>query len=256
MEIQRLVVLFGACVLLWGMEFRWPLFALGRDKARHLFPNLVLTSLTILMNVGFASAFRPGRSLLGLWPEAKPFWYQAMLGIALLDLFAWLAHVLLHKLSWGWRVHRVHHSDLAVDVTTALRQHPGETVWRSLWRVLPVTALGIPIPVVALYETLSAANALIEHANIAVPERVDRLLRWLAVTPNMHKWHHSRDARETDTNYGNILSIWDRLFGTFTGQGELGRLRYGLEGFDASQSLGGLLRMPIARMPTPTADPS
>jgi sterol desaturase/sphingolipid hydroxylase (fatty acid hydroxylase superfamily) len=172
-----------------------------------------------------------------------------MVAVAVLDFFAWVAHILLHKLPWGWRLHRVHHSDLAVDVTTALRQHPGETVWRAAWRVLPVGILGVPMPLTALYEAFSAANALLEHANIAVPVRVDRVVRLIFVTPNMHKWHHSRDASETDTNYGNILSTWDRLFRTFTGHAQLGRLRYGLEGFDASgsQSLAALLRMPMAR---------
>jgi sterol desaturase/sphingolipid hydroxylase (fatty acid hydroxylase superfamily) len=247
MQIARLLVLLGGCASLWAVESRWPLFAFGRDRARHLLPNLALASLTLLMTLGVASALRPAKLDLGLWNDARPLWLQAMFAVAILDFFVWLAHLLLHKMDWAWRVHRVHHSDPAVDVTTALRQHPGETVWRMAWRVLSVAGLGIPIPVVALYEMLSAANALLEHANIAVPERMDRVLRWLVVTPNMHKWHHSRDARETDTNYGNILSVWDRLFGTFTGQGKLAGLRYGLDGFDGSdsQSLRGLLRMPI-----------
>lgn len=249
MPIERVAALFAACGLLWVVESRWPLFAFGRDRLRHVLPNLVLASFTILMNLGFATALRPTRPDIRLWNEAWPLWLQAVAGVVVLDFAAWLAHLLLHKLRWGWRVHRVHHSDVTVDVTTALRQHPGETVWRVGWRVLPVAALGIPIPVVAVYETLSAANALLEHANLAVPARVDRVLRWVLVTPNMHKWHHSRDARETDTNYGNILSTWDRLFGTFTGRAQLAPLRYGLDGFDGSdsQSLGGLLLMPIAK---------
>jgi sterol desaturase/sphingolipid hydroxylase (fatty acid hydroxylase superfamily) len=178
-----------------------------------------------------------------------PAWLQAVAGVTILDLFAWIAHVLLHKTAWGWRTHRVHHSDLAVDVTTAFRQHPGETLWRLAWRLLPIWIIGIPLPVVALHETLSAANALLEHANLALPEAADRFVRSIFVTPNMHKWHHSREARETDTNYGNVFSIWDRLFGTLTTRAEFSRLRFGLDGFDGadSQSLGGLLRMPAAR---------
>jgi sterol desaturase/sphingolipid hydroxylase (fatty acid hydroxylase superfamily) len=249
MQMERLVVLLGACLLLWAVESRWPLFAFGRDRARHLFPNLVLASLTILMSLGFTAGLRAARLDLGLWGSAWPLWLQLVVGVVVLDFFTWLAHFLLHRLAWGWRVHRVHHSDVAVDVTTAFRQHPGETVWRLAWRVLPVTILGIPISVVALYELLSATNGLLEHANIAVHARLDRIVRWVFVTPNMHKWHHSREARETDTNYGNILSVWDRLFGTFTGQAQLSQLRYGLNGFDGplSQSLGGLLRMPIIK---------
>jgi sterol desaturase/sphingolipid hydroxylase (fatty acid hydroxylase superfamily) len=249
MQLERFLAALGAGALLWAVESRWPLFALGRDRARQVLPNLVLASLTLFMNLAFTVALRPPRFASGVWSDRWPLSLQAVAGVAVLDFFAWLCHVLLHKMAWGWRIHRVHHSDRAVDVTTALRQHPGETLWRVLWRVLPVTTLGIPIPIVALYEMLSIANALLAHANIAVPERADRIMRWAFVMPNMHKWHHSRNARETDTNYGNILSIWDRAFGTFTEEAELARLRYGLDGFDGagSQSLGGLLRMPIAK---------
>jgi sterol desaturase/sphingolipid hydroxylase (fatty acid hydroxylase superfamily) len=246
--IERSAVLFGACLTLWAVESRWPHSRFAHERARHVVPNLFLATSTVLMNLGFTSALRLPRLDLRVWNDAWPVWIQAVAGVVVLDLSAWLAHVLLHKMAWGWRVHRVHHSDVAVDVTTALRQHPAETVWRVAWRVAPVAVLGIPLPVVALYETLSTANALLEHANLAVPERVDRVVRWVLVTPNMHKWHHSRDPRETDTNYGNILSAWDRMFGTVSGSAELGRLRYGLDGFDGSdsQSVGGLLRMPIA----------
>jgi len=108
---------------------------------------------------------------------------------------------------------------------------------------------GVPLAVVAVHELLSALNALLEHANVALPERAERAVRWLFVTPHLHKWHHSRDAAETDTNYGNILSVWDRLFGTFTGRLRLDGLRYGLDGFDGaeSQSVRFLLKMPMAR---------
>jgi sterol desaturase/sphingolipid hydroxylase (fatty acid hydroxylase superfamily) len=249
MHIGRLAALLGGCVLLWILESRWPAFPFGRERVRHVLPNLVLAMLTIVMNLAFTSSLRPAWLELHIWKPASSLWLVTVLSVAILDFFGWLAHVLLHKLAWAWRIHRVHHSDLVVDVTTGLRQHPGETIWRMAWRVLPVATLRIPIPAVALYEALSAGNALLEHANVALPEGADRLVRWLFVTPSMHKWHHSRDARETDTNYGNILSTWDRLFGTFTDGARLPRVRYGLDGFDgpASQSVGGLLRLPLTR---------
>ena len=244
--LARVAALAGACSLLWMIEGRRPFLALGEDRARHVRPNLLLAGLTVLTNVAFAAALPPSRSHSSLdWPV----WVQGLAAVAILDFFAWAAHVLLHQTSWGWRTHRVHHSDVAVDVTTAFRQHPGETIWRLAWRLLPIWILGIPLPSVAVHETLSAANALLEHANLGLPETLDRLLRSVFVTPNMHKWHHSRDARETDTNYGNIFSIWDRLFGTITTGADFPRLRFGLDGFDgaASQSLKGLLRMPSVR---------
>lgn len=244
--IARIAALMGACTLIWVVEGRRPFIPFGEHRVRHVRANLVLAALTVLTNVAFAAAL-PARPVA--MRREWPFWLQAAAGVAVLDSFAWAAHVLLHETAWGWRLHRVHHSDVAVDVTTAFRQHPGETLWRLAWRLLPIWILGIPLPVVALHETLSAANALLEHANLALPEAADRLVRSVFVTPNMHKWHHSRDARETDTNYGNILSIWDRLVGTLTRDPGFSRLRFGLDGFDGagSQSLSGLLRMPKAR---------
>jgi sterol desaturase/sphingolipid hydroxylase (fatty acid hydroxylase superfamily) len=242
--LARVAALAGACSLLWVIEGRRPFMAFGEHRARHVRPNLALAGLTILTNVAFAAALPSGSPANLHWP----FWLQALTGVMILDCSAWAAHVLLHKTAWGWRTHRVHHSDVAVDVTTAFRQHPGETLWRLGWRLLPICVIGIPLPIVALHETLSAANALLEHANVALPESIDRLLRSLFVTPNMHKWHHSREVTETDTNYGNILSIWDRLSGTMTSRPEFSGLRFGLDGFDGaeSQSLGGLLRMPAS----------
>lgn len=248
MATARLAALFGACLLLWFLEGRRPSVPLGRDGRRHVGPNLVLAALTVVTNVALTAALRSvwagGRS----W-DAVPLALSAAAGVAVLDLCSWTSHLLLHKMEWGWRVHRVHHCDPAVDVTTTFRQHPGETFWRAAWRAGPAALMGLPLPVVALYELLSALNALLEHANVALPERVERALRRLFVTPHLHKWHHSRDAALTDTNYGNILSVWDRLFGTFTGRIGLDGLRYGLDGFDGAdaQSAGGLLKMPLAR---------
>lgn len=245
--MTRLMFLAGACALLWILETRRPLVALGEERRQHVGANLALAVLTVLTNLGFTLALRPWGSSTG--KGSHPFWLEAFIGVVCLDFMAWVAHVLLHKTAWGWRTHRVHHSDVAVDVTTALRQHPAETVWRLLWRAAPAAALGITVPVVALYELLSVANALLEHANLAVPGKLDRRLRWALVTPTMHKWHHSRDPRETDTNYGNIFSVWDRVFGTFTNEPQLARLRYGLDGDDGpeARSFSGLLRMPLRR---------
>jgi sterol desaturase/sphingolipid hydroxylase (fatty acid hydroxylase superfamily) len=153
----------------------------------------------------------------------------------------------LHK-SWvGWQFHRVHHSENAVDVTTAFRQHPGETVWRILWQLAPIVVFGIPLWVVIMYLIFSGLNAELEHANIRLNLRVDRLLRFFVVTPNMHKVHHSCEQQETDSNYSNIFSIWDRLFGTYTSSVDFLKLNYGLDGFDVSerQTLRGLLKMPF-----------
>jgi sterol desaturase/sphingolipid hydroxylase (fatty acid hydroxylase superfamily) len=132
-------------------------------------------------------------------------------------------------------------------VTTAFRQHPGETVWRTLWQLAAILVFALPLWVVLLYLILSALNAQLEHANIKMNGNLDRLLRLLVVTPHMHKVHHSRDQRQTDSNYSNIFAFWDRVFGTYTSEVDFQALRYGLDGLDAKnrQTLKGLLKMPF-----------
>ena len=216
-------------------------------------PNVGLTLMLVITNLSlsFFSAYLAGFSVrngiglfafLGLATSA-----QIVFGVLALDLFAYLAHVLLHKSWLGWQFHRVHHSENAVDVTTTFRQHPGETVWRILWQLAAIVVFGIPLWVVVVYLIFSGLNAELEHANIRLNSRVDRLLRLLVVTPNMHKVHHSRNQRETDSNYSNIFSIWDRLFGTYTSETDFRSLSYGLDGFDVKerQTLSGLLKMPF-----------
>lgn len=254
-EQSRLYALISLCALLWTLESVVPLYRYGRQRLPHALPNVVLALLLVLTNVALSAGtagiatFTEQRGiglfrLLGFSPLVT-----LAFGVAALDFFGYWAHRLLH-MSWlGWQFHRVHHSEAAVDVTTAYRQHPGETAWRMLWQLAAVVLLGLPLWVVAVYLTLSALNAQLEHANVRLGDRVDGLLRWIVVTPNMHKAHHSRIQRETDTNYSNIFSFWDRLCGTYTPRVDFGELRYGLDGFDdpRRQSLRGLLTMPFLK---------
>lgn len=255
-EQARLFALILLCALLWTLESIVPLYKYGRDRTPHAFPNVVLALLLVLTNLAlsagtarlavFGDSHRVGLlHLLELPPLTK-----LILGVAALDFFGYLAHLLLHKSRLGWRFHRVHHSESAVDVTTAFRQHPGETVWRILWQMAAVVLFGLPLWVVVIYLTLSGLNAQLEHANIRLNDRVDGLLRLLVVTPNMHKTHHSRLRKETDSNYSNIFSLWDRLCGTYTPRVNFEELRYGLKGFDDAdkQTLRSLLKMPFVKV--------
>lgn len=252
---MRLLVLVGVCSVLWSVESIIPLYRYQNRRVRRALPNIALAVILVLMNLtlSFSSAYvaafivRNGVGLLNL--VALPFWAQALFGVAALDFFAYLAHLLLHKSRLGWQFHRVHHSENAVDVTTAFRQHPGETVWRLLWQLAAIVAFGIPIWIVIIYLILSALNAQFEHANIRLNSHLDRFLRVVIVTPHMHKAHHSRDQPETDSNYSNIISLWDRLCGTYTPEVDFQRLRYGLDGFDVAerQTLTGLLKMPFVK---------
>jgi len=254
-EQARLYALILLCALLWTLESVVPLYRYGRGRLPHVFPNIVLALLLILTNVALSAgtarlaafADRHGMGLfrlLGFSPIM-----MSVFGVAALDFFGYWAHRLLHQSWLGWQFHRVHHSEAAVDVTTAFRQHPGETVWRILWQLTAVVVFGLPLWVVVIYLTLSGLNAQLEHANIRLNERVDGLLRSFLVTPNMHKAHHSRIQRETDTNYSNIFSFWDRLCGTYTPRIDFGKLCYGLDGFDdpRRQNLRGLLKMPFVK---------
>jgi len=249
----RLVMLIALCGLLWALESIIPLYRFRNSRVRHAIPNVALTLLLVITNLSlsFSSAYLAEFSvrngiglfpLLGLSSSA-----QIIFGVPALDLFAYFAHVLLHKSWLGWQFHRVHHSENSVDVTTAFRQHPGETVWRILWQLTAIVMFGIPLWVVIVYLIFSGLNAELEHANIRLNPRIDWFLRLLIVTPNMHKVHHSRDQIETDSNYSNIFSIWDKLFGTYTSAIDFRRLKYGLDGFDVKerQTLAGLMKMPF-----------
>jgi sterol desaturase/sphingolipid hydroxylase (fatty acid hydroxylase superfamily) len=249
----RLVILIGLCGLLWALELIIPLYPFRYSRVRHAMPNVALALMLVITNLSlsFSSAYLAGFSVrngtgLFLFP-GLPSGAQIIFGVLALDLFAYFAHVLLHKSWLGWQFHRVHHSENTVDVTTAFRQHPGETVWRILWQLAAIVVFGIPLWVIVVYLILSGLNAELEHANIRLNSRVDRVLRLLVVTPNMHKVHHSREQRETDSNYSNIFSLWDRIFGTYTSAMDFRRLNYGLDGFDVKerQTLRALLKMPF-----------
>jgi sterol desaturase/sphingolipid hydroxylase (fatty acid hydroxylase superfamily) len=136
--------------------------------------------------------------------------------ILALDVSAYAAHAAMHRLPALWRFHRVHHADRAVDVTTALRQHPGEGLIRFSFLTVFALALGVSPAAYAIYRSASAFMALFEHANIRLPLRLDGALSLVITSPNLHKVHHARDLPFTDTNYGNIFSLWDRLARTFT----------------------------------------
>ena len=255
-EQARLSALILLCALLWTLESVVPLYRYGRRRLPHAFPNVVLALLLVLTNLTLSAVTaglaglteRKGFGLFQLFGFSPLM--TLILGVAALDFFGYWAHRLLHQSWLGWQFHRVHHSEAAVDVTTAFRQHPGETVWRILWQLAAVSVFGLPLWVVVVYLTLSALNAQLEHANIKLSDGVDSVLRLLIVTPNMHKAHHSRRQLETDTNYSNIFSFWDRLCGTYTPCVNFEKLRYGLDGFDDAdqQTLRGLLKIPFVKV--------
>ena len=216
--------------------------------------NLGLTAVVFLLNWSLSSAAGVLALRLSLRPAALatgmglPMFLQVAIGIVILDFSAgYLAHRALHAFPALWRFHQVHHSDDFVDVTTTYRTHPVETVWRFLFVIIPVWMIGIPALAVVIQRLVSAANGIFEHGNIHLWRPVDRVLSLVWVTPNVHKIHHSRARIETNSNYGNVLTIYDRVFGTFTPSEQAASVVYGLDEVDAvrSGSFGGLLSLPF-----------
>jgi sterol desaturase/sphingolipid hydroxylase (fatty acid hydroxylase superfamily) len=161
---------------------------------------------------------------IGLMPRfGMPYWLETVFAFVLLDFAVWLQHLAMHRIPVLWRMHKVHHADRDLDVTTALRFHPFElivsTVYKSLWVVL----MGVPAMVVLAFEAWLNANALFNHSNVKLPGWLDRTIRPLLVTPDMHLVHHSTLTTEQHRNYGFALTLWDRLFGTYADESELGR---------------------------------
>src|ERR1041384_1961521 len=250
---SRLLGLIIGSTALWTIESLLPLYRYEKHRLRRALPNIAFTVLLVLTNLALSFAttgvanFAMDKRIGVFFLFDMPSVLAALFGVMVLDLFTYLAHVLMHKTRLGWQFHRIHHSDAEVNVTTAFRQHPGETLWRILWHLLAIATFGIPLSVVVIYLVISTLNAQLEHTNVKLFAPLDHVLRLLIVTPNMHKVHHSREQIETDSNYSNIFSIWDRIFGTYTATVDFSRLRNGLDGFDdrKKQTVPALLKLPF-----------
>lgn len=149
---------------------------------------------------------------------ALPGWVSVLLAVLILDLAIWFQHLVFHKVPLLWRLHRVHHADRDIDVSTALRFHPIEIAASMLIKIGVVYVIGAPAWGVVLFEVILNGSAMFNHANMRLPLGVDRVVRSVLVTPDMHRVHHSVHRHEADSNYGFCLSIWDRIFGTYTDQ--------------------------------------
>ena len=182
---------------------------------------------------------------------AVPRWLAVILGVLAIDLGTYVQHRLYHAAPVLWRFHQIHHCDLDVDCGTALRHHPVETMITQAFEFALIVAVGIPPLAVLAGSTLAGVASLFNHANVAMPPAVDRALRWVVVTPDMHRIHHSIDFGESNRNFANLLSWWDRLFSTYVGVPQLGQTRMPLglaevRG-DNDFSLWTLLAMPFRR---------
>ncbi len=222
---------------------RWPsnlgIVALDTLLVRILFPTTAV-GLAIVAEAKGWGLFH----VFGL-----PAWAAVVLGVVLLDLAIYLQHVLVHAVPVLWRLHRMHHADLEFDVTTGARFHPIEILLSMVLKMMVITALGAPAVAVLVFEVLLNATAMFNHANVHIPQGLDRVLRLFVVTPDMHRIHHSVVLRETNSNFGFNLPWWDRLFGTYSTEPAAGQIgmTIGIEQFrnPAEQRLDRMLTQPF-----------
>ena len=258
---HRSLILVGGITFFWLLEGAIPLVKFDYKKWKHALPNLFFTVTTILIN--FALAFlllktsdwtvEANFGIINWIP--LPFWAYVLIGLLLMDFFgAYLAHYTEHKVKPLWMVHLVHHTDHNVDTTTANRHHPLESVIRFIFTLVGVVVVGAPIGIVMLYQSLSLVATQFTHANIKLPRKVDEILSWVLVSPDMHKVHHHYVLPYTDSNYGNIFSIWDRLFGTFI-KFDRDAIVYGVDTFPdeiENGNITSLLKQPFHKYRRPT----
>lgn len=229
----RLLAFAGVLAVMATFERLRPRRKLTVDKAQRWMTNLTIIGLNSLMIrilaalpvpvAAVAAAVYAHKEGLGLfnvldWPAAV----EVIATVVVLDFAVWLQHVAAHKIPVLWRLHQVHHADRDIDVTTGIRFHPIEIALSMLWKIAWVVALGAAPFAVFLFEIILNAGALFSHANVALPGRLDSALQTLIVTPDMHRVHHSVERHEHDSNYGFNLSVWDRIFGTYTRAPEKG----------------------------------
>jgi len=208
-------------VLLGVAERTWPLRGDARPARRQL-SNLTLMAIdTVLLRLGFpllavGVAMQVRSHGGGLFNALSwPLWVEIPLGVLILDAAIYWQHRLLHRIPLLWRIHRVHHSDIALDVTTGVRFHPLEIGLSMAIKLAVVMALGLHPAAIVIFELLLSAASLFTHADFALRSRAERLLRSAIVTPSMHRIHHSVRREEIDSNYGFLLSLWDRLFRSY-----------------------------------------
>ena len=243
-----------ALATLFAAEGWLPAYAAGRERRlRHGLDNLGIAAISaavgaaaaplLVLSVELASANGLGLCpMLGLgWPGC------AVVTFVLFDLWMYIWHRANHRIPVLWRLHRVHHTDPAMDCTTALRFHPGEILLSTLANCLVLAALGMSPGMLVLYKSVMVLVILFHHSNLAVPAGLDARLRRVLVPPSMHRVHHSVIRAETDSNYGTVFSVWDRLFGSYRLRDDPEQIRFGIGTYDdpASQRPLRLLKLPL-----------
>ncbi len=238
---QKLVWITICLSFNWIMEALIPLVKFDYKKLKHIGVNLFFLASDMIINLLF------GLATVGIfvWAENAQFgllylvdWpigIELLISVMILDFMAQYAvHYLLHRVPWMWRFHIIHHSDTHVDATTATRHHPGDYVTREIFALVAIILCGIPFAYYIFYRVATIFFGYFTHANIRLPKWLDRTLSYVIVTPDMHKFHHHFERPWTDSNFGNVFSFWDRIFGTLT-YDDATKVQYGLDMMDGSK---------------------
>lgn len=250
----KVVLIVCTITLIFSLESVFPHYAGRQAKVRHAVPHLITAFLNGLLNrfllagLTFAALAWAESKALGIVPALQlPAAVKLILVFLLFDIWMYWWHLANHRLKWFWKFHRAHHSDIEMDTTTALRFHPGELVLSTFFRLPTLMLLGMSFSQLLLFEVLLNVSTLFHHSNLAVPEKWDRLLRTVLVTPNMHRVHHSVEMSETNSNYTSLLSVWDRLFRSFRIRKDTHDITLGLQSFREAkyQKLWGFLVTPL-----------
>ncbi|MCH9809365.1 MAG: sterol desaturase family protein [Alphaproteobacteria bacterium] len=231
--VLRFSVFAGILLAMAVLELLLPKRPLGAPKAKRWATNFAIVAIdTAVVRLMGALAVPLVAVAAAVYAESRgwglfnviglPNWLEFILALLILDLAIWFQHFVSHKVPMFWQLHQVHHADVDIDVSTAIRFHPVEIALSMLWKIVLVFVFGPSALAVVVFEVILNGCAMFNHANIALPKRLDALLRLVIVTPDMHRVHHSVIQSEHDTNFGFNLSIWDRLFGTYTAQPDKG----------------------------------
>jgi len=255
---QRMVLLIAGMLFFWILEGAIPLYKLKFEKSRlsHAGTNIVFTiihlaihSLLAFFIVELSDWCRTNGFGLIYWSNANVFFTIIITVLGLYFFGGWLVHIIQHKVPLLWRFHIIHHSDKKVDVTTGLRHHPIESVLRGVFFFLGIIATGAPMYAVMIFQTVLVFATAFTHANIKLPVSIDNGLSFLFISPNMHKVHHHYKLPYTDSNYGAIFSIWDRMLGTFK-KLHIHQIQYGIDKStlnDNDENLRMLMKNPFTK---------
>ncbi|MEM9544407.1 MAG: sterol desaturase family protein [Bacteroidota bacterium] len=262
---HRSALLIGGLTIFFLIENAIPLFKAQYNKWKHTGINLFFTATTVIINFAMAfilvnTAFWVENNGIGLLQMLDMNIYLTMIiGLVLMDLVgAYAPHWVEHHIKWMWKFHLIHHTDQNVDTTTANRHHPGESVIRFVFTTLAVIILGAPMWLVFMYQSMSLVLTQFNHSNIKMPGWLDDTLVLLFCTPNMHRVHHHYRQPYSDKNYGNIFSIWDRVFGTYV-KVDNSKLTYGVDThmtYDEAHNVGTLLKIPFQKYREPIVYPN